>query len=346
MSPIPGWKCSIILLLGALKMYLEIERARAIAEDEDSDSDERSDHITATPATSSDCSPIPLLRRTAKKAKFTVTSPPSNPSGSPSPTPPTHATGAKRPKGHPDAPTPNPSPAKRRISKRRSYDTLPPPSQPIFTASSSPSTRTATVDVFGPVNCHREQDGYGTDSEGESGGEGVSGRADDDEYYWGPEDDAPGPPDSQTSPHTTSNEAAMHPDDDTLYRDLPTLQDVSDSETSDSDDAGDDSGDNSGADSVPDLEVDNTVDDAMLAHANRVHTTPPRAQPAKPAAAGRGKITSYWKVETAEEKVVRLEKDAREYAERAEEVRLREVEEKRKKHAKAPPRPCPCREDS
>jgi hypothetical protein len=124
----------------------------------------------------------------------------------------------------------------------------------------------------------------------------------------------------------------MHPDDDTLYRDLPTLQDVSDSETSDSDDAGDDSGDNR---SVPDLEVNNTVDEAMLAHANRVHTTPPRVQPAKPAAAGRGKITSYWKVETAEERVVRLEKDAREYAERAEEVQLREVEEKRKKHAKA-----------
>jgi hypothetical protein len=35
-------------------------------------------------------------------------------------------------------------------------------------------------------------------------------------------------------------------------------------------------------------------------------------------------------VETAEEKAVRLEKDAREYSERAEEARLREVEEKRK----------------
>jgi ElaB/YqjD/DUF883 family membrane-anchored ribosome-binding protein len=39
-------------------------------------------------------------------------------------------------------------------------------------------------------------------------------------------------------------------------------------------------------------------------------------------------------VETAEEKAARLEKDTREYAERAEEVRQREVEEKRKQRTR------------
>jgi hypothetical protein len=38
-------------------------------------------------------------------------------------------------------------------------------------------------------------------------------------------------------------------------------------------------------------------------------------QPTKPVVAGKGKITTFWK-------------DAREYAEHAEEVRMREVEEK------------------
>jgi hypothetical protein len=58
-------------------------------------------------------------------------------------------------------------------------------------------------------------------------------------------------------------------------------------------------------------------------------------QPPKSTAAAKGKITSYWKVETAAEKAVRLEKDARLFSERAEEIRLREVEDKRKKKARA-----------
>jgi hypothetical protein len=68
--------------------------------------------------------------------------------------------------------------------------------------------------------------------------------------------------------------------------------------------------------------------------AHRTHTNHPSPRPVSPhvksskcVAAAKGKITGYWKVEMAAEKAVRLEKDAREYAER---VRLREVEEKRK----------------
>jgi hypothetical protein len=60
----------------------------------------------------------------------------------------------------------------------------------------------------------------------------------------------------------------------------------------------------------------------------------PPIQGSKRAAAGKDNITGYWKVETAEEKTVRLEKDAREYSEQAEEVRQREVEEKRKQRAR------------
>ena len=59
----------------------------------------------------------------------------------------------------------------------------------------------------------------------------------------------------------------------------------------------------------------------------------PHPQPRKPAAAR--KFTAFWKVETAEEKLARLEKDGREYAERAEQVRLREIDAKRKKDARA-----------
>jgi hypothetical protein len=116
---------------------------------------------------------------------------------------------------------------------------------------------------------------------------------------------------------------------------LPSLQDVSDSE----DEASDDEDENTDTESIP--EVDNTDDEAFLARSPQPQVPRTRAQPASPpiqlskqAAAGKGKITGYWKVETAEEKVVRLEKDAREYAERAEEVRQREMEEKRKQMAR------------
>lgn len=82
--------------------------------------------------------------------------------------------------------------------------------------------------------------------------------------------------------------------------------------------------------------VDGSEGDASHS-AHRAHTNRPSPRPvslpvksSKCGAAAKGKITEYWKAETAAEKAVRLEKDAREYAEHAERVRLREVEEKRK----------------
>jgi hypothetical protein len=120
-------------------------------------------------------------------------------------------------------------------------------------------------------------------------------------------------------------------DDDPFYDDLPALQECSEDE-----------GDDSAAESVPDLEEADNTDEAILAHAEHVHGAHPPVQPVpvpvqpqKPAVAAKGKITSYWKVETAAEKAVRLEKDARLFSERAEEIRLREVEDKRKKKARA-----------
>ncbi|KAJ7868920.1 hypothetical protein B0H14DRAFT_2572083 [Mycena olivaceomarginata] len=120
-------------------------------------------------------------------------------------------------------------------------------------------------------------------------------------------------------------------DDQSLYHDLPPLQDVSDS----GDEASDDENENTDTESIP--EVDNTDDGAFLARSPQPQVPRTRAQPVSPpiqlskrAAAEKGKITGYWKVETAEEKAVRLEKDAREYAERVEEARQREMEEKRK----------------
>ncbi|KAJ6456514.1 hypothetical protein C8R45DRAFT_580223, partial [Mycena sanguinolenta] len=291
---------------------IEIEKARAIVEDEDSP-DERSDHSTATPTSSIASSPAPVpLRRITQNAKFTFTPPLSSSSPAPDPrsSAPARNTGSKRPKGHPDAPTPNPSPERRRIFKRCSDDFLAPPPQPVFAAVAPPSHQTNEVDVFGPVTRSGKQDGFQSDSEGEGGTTGSGGRHDDDdEFIWGPEDDAPGPPESQMSLDTSPSTAPMRTDEDVPYHDLPPLQDVSDSEDSDSD-----------------------VDDAS-APPLAVPKPAPRPQPRKPAAAR--KITAFWKVETAEEKLARLEKDGMEYTERAEQVRLREIDAQRKKHARA-----------
>ncbi|KAJ7924628.1 hypothetical protein B0H13DRAFT_2578172 [Mycena leptocephala] len=109
--------------------------------------------------------------------------------------------------------------------------------------------------------------------------------------------------------------------------DLPSLQPISYSE----DDSCDEEGDNSDAESMSDLKEVNEVH-SPRARVSRTLAQPvfPPIQASKRAPAGKGKITRYWKVETAEEKAARLEKYTREYAERAEEVRQREVEEKRK----------------
>ncbi|KAJ7869051.1 hypothetical protein B0H13DRAFT_2557989 [Mycena leptocephala] len=311
---------------------LEIERALAIAQDEDSD--DRSDQHTATSGAANDSdsdsdSPI-LLRRTARNAKFTFTSPISDSSPSPVPISPARVTGAKRPKGHPDAPTPNPSPQKHRIFKRQADETVPAPLQPLFSPHISTSAQSTSGDVFGPVTCHREQDGYKTDSEEGSGSEwNGCGPLEKDEYSWGPEDDAPVPPESQMS--TASDDFTMDSDVGLIPDDLPSLQPISDSE----DDSCDEDGGNSDTESMSDCEGIDEV------HSPRARVPRAMAQPVSPpiqaskrAAAGKDKITGYWKVETAEEKTVRLEKDAREYSERAEEVRQREVEEKRKQRAR------------
>ncbi|KAF7330683.1 DDE superfamily endonuclease [Mycena sanguinolenta] len=288
---------------------LELERMRAIAEDEDSE--ERSDPNTATPASSIAApSPVPFPR-IARNSKFTFTPPLSSSSVAPSPrsSSPARKINSKRPKGHPDAPTPNPSPAKRRIFKRRSDDSLAPPPQPVFAAVAALCHQSTEVDVFGPVTRGQEQDGYGSDSDRESCGERGENHGEDDGYHWGPEDDAPGPPESQMSPNTSPSDASMHPDNDASYHNLPPLQDITGSEGSDSDD-----------------------DDTPLPRSAEPKPAP-CPQPRKSATAG--KLTSFWKVESPEDKVVRLEKDGRTYAERGEQVRLREVEEKRKKIARA-----------
>ncbi|KAF8146164.1 hypothetical protein K438DRAFT_1991118 [Mycena galopus ATCC 62051] len=205
--------------------------------------------------------------------------------------------------------------------RRPSDDTLPPP-PPVFAPLSFTFTTSATADIFGPGTRVTRHDHYVADSEGETGDEWAGCAEDGEEYSWGPEDDAPMPPESRMS---TGADDTIYSDVECVPDDLPALQKISDSE----EDASDDDGNS------------DTDDEAMLAHAERVHadswrhlTAPSNAQPEKAAAVGRDKITADWKVETAEEKAVRLEKDAREYVEHAEEVRL-EVEEMRKKKARA-----------
>ncbi|KAJ7852106.1 hypothetical protein B0H13DRAFT_2398932 [Mycena leptocephala] len=227
---------------------LEIERALAIAQDEDSD--DRSDQHTATSGAANDSdSDSDSQSSPARNAKFTFTSPISDSSPSPVPISPARVTGAKRPKGHPDAPTPNPSPQKHRIFKRQADETVPAPLRPLFSPHTSTSAQSTSGDVFGPVTCHREQDGYKTDSEVGSGSEwNGCGPLEKDEYSWGPEDDAPVPPESQMS--TASDDFTMDSDVGLIPDDLPSLQPISDSE----DDSCDEDGGNSDTESMSDCE--------------------------------------------------------------------------------------------
>ncbi|KAJ7926117.1 hypothetical protein B0H13DRAFT_2565823 [Mycena leptocephala] len=166
--------------------------------------------------------PILLLRRTARRAKFNFTSAPPSPASLPPPAPPVRPTAGKRPNGHPDAPTPNPSPQKHRLFKRQAdNDDL------------------GLLTVSGSDDSDDDDDNNSTDAE------------------------APSTPPAAPRP------------------------------------------------------------------------APRPAHPAKPAAAAKVKLTAFFKVETAEEKAVHLEKDAREYREHAEEVQLRELEITRGKKAKA-----------
>ncbi|KAJ7114985.1 hypothetical protein C8R44DRAFT_881033 [Mycena epipterygia] len=287
--------------------WLEIERARAIAEDEDSD--DRSDqypytssHQNVDDSDSDSDAPI-LLRHVTKNAKFTFTSPISSPETTTT-TPST--VGVKRAKGHPDAPTPSPSPQKRRIYKRGSDDAVRPPSFGIQLLSlpMSPCALGGRVWV--------DYEGHG------EGG-------DDDDDVWGPDDDAQLAPTSQFSQlddsqsdsftffsnTTESIDAAMGTDTDTL----PELLDHPDS-------------DNESV--LPDLKDPSCSDDSD-------EEAPPQAPPsptvdARPRLSH--KITGFFKVETAAEKVVRMERETREYMERAEANRLREMNAGRMKAAR------------
>ncbi|KAJ7704108.1 hypothetical protein B0H17DRAFT_1194016 [Mycena rosella] len=331
-----GFSCGMLLVNARLEMFNRIcarrleqqEIERNIARAEDEDSNDRSDHFTATsPAfaasdgeSDSDSDAPVLLRRIARGAKFTFTSPVISPI-------------LKSPLGHPNAPTPAASPEKRRILKRRALETSPPPPQPIFGLFSSPTSYGNNLNVFGPVNPRAATDGYGTDSGSASDGEAERWSSDFDEYAWGPQDDAPAPPETQLTPGpfdgsqsddftfldppTTDTDMAMYSDD---ASNIPELADTSDSDDSD----------------ISDSDANGTGPAQRQPAAGPSRKQAAQAQLAVPAppAGPKAKITSYWKVETAEEKAVRLERSARVYSEGSEERRAREVDETRKKKAR------------
>lgn len=91
----------------------------------------------------------------------------------------------KRRNGHPDAPTPTPSPQKGRLFKRRADNTVPAPVQRLFAPLPSSFTSSHAVDVFGPVTRSTEG-GDVTDSEREGEGEPPRNGGGADEYTWGP----------------------------------------------------------------------------------------------------------------------------------------------------------------
>ncbi|KAF7341462.1 hypothetical protein MVEN_01883500 [Mycena venus] len=205
---------------------------------------------------------------------------------------------------------------------------LQPPTPPLFGPTLARTRRRRSADVFGSGG------GYGTDSESAAEGDDVRGEnaaGDRNEYLWGPEDDAALPPDSQLS-ESPACASALESDDD-----MPVLVEVSGSE----DDDESDSDTQSAASGIPDLEnVDNTdVQPHTDSEDDTSASLPPSLLPIVEAVLqnlGRPKpkITSFFEVETAAEKAVRLEREHREFAERAEETHLRETNAIRQKAAR------------
>ncbi|KAJ7925709.1 hypothetical protein B0H13DRAFT_2314298 [Mycena leptocephala] len=173
-------------------------------------------------------------------------------------------------------------------------------------------------------------DGYGTDSETDADVVGAGTGSNIDEYTWGPEDDAPLPPDSQLSEmgddgfSFVEREAVGASQDNTDADDLPGLVDISGSESGGDDDEGSDDSD-SGSTDDEDHPVSVNEATSSSIPVDALPQSPSRVTP---------KITSFFKVETTAEKVVRMEREAREYAEWAEESRLREANVLRMKAAR------------
>ncbi|KAJ7876659.1 hypothetical protein B0H14DRAFT_3436415 [Mycena olivaceomarginata] len=219
------------------------------------------------------------------------------------------AAGVKRAKGHTDAPTPNPSPDKRRIYKRASNSAIRPPPPHIFSPVSPPSRRRGPADcVWSSKLPARAQ--LNTTLRNQSQTRMMKGRGSlvpSNEFSWGPEDDAPLAPrvpiDAVSICGTPSNtyfEWEALSQGRLMARGTPTppLEEV-DEQPSDTDDE----------DPAP---------------------PPQPSASSQSRAAPKPKITGYFKVETLEERAVRLERESREYAEHAEEARLREVDAKGK----------------
>jgi hypothetical protein len=223
--------------------------------------------------------------------------------------------------------------------------------QLLFSPVSPLQARTNNEDVFGSPTPPAFTNGYATDSESASDGEAGGGA---DEYVWGTEDDAEMPPETQLSPQssaddfsfleppTTDNDAASIPDiatdNDT---DLPALRSESECSMSESEDDDDLPGlrtvscsDGSDIESGSDVAIARSQRNGPLisAPAGRSRKTPSPPPPVVPSVDQ--KITTYWTVETVEQRAVRLERDARRFMEDREEKLMREANDRRRQKAK------------
>lgn len=187
------------------------------------------------------------------------------------------------------------------------------------------------MDVFGSVKPRKQEVGHGTDSETDADDEGHGHGGDDEDVVWGPDDDAQLPPTSQFSELDDSlSDSFSFFDDATESIDAPTdtdadtLPELLDYPESDNE---------SVTSGMPDLEEPSDSDDSD----DEAPPAPPQAPPspmvnARPRLSH--KITGFFQVETAEEKAVRMERETREYTERAEANRLREMDARRLKAAR------------
>ncbi|KAJ6621668.1 hypothetical protein B0H10DRAFT_2187938 [Mycena sp. CBHHK59/15] len=297
---------------------LEIARAAVIREDEDSQSDsvfpDPSTASSNSPPTNDDSDsdsdgPTFLFRRNAKHPYFS------------------HCLGfsgrcgVKQPKGHKDSPTPAPNPRKKRIYKRGVSNTPHPPSPLLFPPASLPPRPQHSDDVFGPTD---QGDGYGTDSESDGAGRACSAADLWEEYAWGPEDDAALPPDCQMGEFDTSEPDSLaflnHSSGDEgggcgarFGQRIDRYSPPSPTESAPS--------------TAPPRPPAVPSAAPPVAPSPTSHTTTSAASEAatSSSAGPKSKITAYWKVETAAEKAVCMEREAREYTGHAEENHMQEV---------------------
>ncbi|KAK7001138.1 hypothetical protein R3P38DRAFT_3217290 [Favolaschia claudopus] len=167
-----------------------------------------------------------------------------------------------------------------------------------YTKSQSPEAPTlqapSNVDVFGPLARPPNPSGYRSDSDDDTDRLSAA------DYAWGPEDDAPPPPESQIN--LQESQESQEPNG---YDDLPALgdphdgdgeSDVSDGDIPDLADVSGDEGDEDDGDE--DGGAASASPASPTSHSPAPTSSASFSPPSRPFKPTKGKITQFWNVET------------------------------------------------